>query len=153
MSSLEGAANLHTVGADTAKHYLSQCPTHSLWFEQFSKGCLSRMGQEVRQDMALSVPVIMELLRHLEQDWDSNPEWASSVWLTAACSGVLRSLRWIVRAYDRIWLHQWIPCCLPTLLSRCLVVSKENWVCVTTSLPSLPCQRLGSMSACGLPAS
>jgi hypothetical protein len=71
MSSLIGSTNFHTVGGDSAKHYLSQCPTHSLWFERFSRGCLSRIGQEVRQDMAISVPVIHELLHHLKMDCDA----------------------------------------------------------------------------------
>jgi hypothetical protein len=74
MSSLVGSTNFHTVGGDTAKHYLSQCPAHSLWFKRFSKGCLSCMGQEIRQDTALSTPVILALLRDLEMDWDVCPD-------------------------------------------------------------------------------
>jgi hypothetical protein len=74
MSSLVGSTNFHTVGGDMAKHYLSQCPTHSLWFERLSKGCLSCMGQEIRQDTALSTPVILALLRDLEMDWDVCPD-------------------------------------------------------------------------------
>jgi len=77
MSLLIGSSNFHTVGEDTAKHYLSQCPTHSLWFECFSRGCLSHMGQEVRQDTALSVPVILKLLHHLELDIGLCPDMAA----------------------------------------------------------------------------
>lgn len=69
MSSLARTQDLHTVGGDTPKYSLSQCPTHSLWFEMFTKGCLSRMGQEIHQEMAISVPVIHALLQDLERDW------------------------------------------------------------------------------------
>jgi hypothetical protein len=69
MSSVAGTQDLHTVGGDTLKYSLSKCPTHSLWFERFTKGCLSRMGQEIRQDMAISLPVMHALLHNLEQDW------------------------------------------------------------------------------------
>jgi hypothetical protein len=59
---------LHTVGGDSAKHSLSKCPTHSLWFERFTKGCLSRMGQIVKQDRAISVEVMLALLGALETE-------------------------------------------------------------------------------------
>jgi hypothetical protein len=71
MGSLVGTNQYHTVGGDTAKNSISQCPTHSLWFERFSKGCLSRMGQDIRQDTAISVPVMLALLHDLETDWFS----------------------------------------------------------------------------------
>jgi len=67
MSSLIGYTNYHTGGGDTAKHYLCQCPTHSLWFECFSRGCLSQMGQEV-------ILVILELLHHLEMDLEAEAD-------------------------------------------------------------------------------
>jgi hypothetical protein len=68
-ASLAGTQELHTLGGDTPKYYMSTCVTHSLWFERFSRGCLSRMGQVVRQDMAISVPVIHALLQNLSRDW------------------------------------------------------------------------------------
>ncbi len=69
MGSLEGVSSLHTSSGEIGKQYLSRCPTHSLWFERFTKGCLSRMGQLVKQDMALSVGVILALLQLLDDDW------------------------------------------------------------------------------------
>lgn len=63
-----------TLGRDSAKSFLSTCPTHSLWFERFARGCLKRMGQEVRQDLALSSKVIRELLEILEKEWQTASE-------------------------------------------------------------------------------
>jgi hypothetical protein len=44
-----------TLGRDTAKSFLTTCPTQSSWFERFCNGCLQRMGQEVKQDLAVSI--------------------------------------------------------------------------------------------------
>lgn len=72
MSSVAGTQDSHTVGGNTPKYFLSKCPTHSLWFERFTHGCLSRMGQEIRQDMAISIPVMHALLQDLERDWQNS---------------------------------------------------------------------------------
>jgi len=74
-ASLQGVTDLHTLGGEMAKYSLSRCASHSLWFERFSRGCLSRMGQEVRQDTALSVPVIHALLNQLDHDWTAVHTW------------------------------------------------------------------------------
>ncbi len=39
-----GTEDLHTVRGDSGMQSLPKCPTHSLWFKQFTKGCLSQMG-------------------------------------------------------------------------------------------------------------
>jgi len=67
MSSPLGALSLVTVGGDKGKHFLNTCPTHSSWFESFALGCLRRMGQEVRQDQALALPVLHDRLHTLQQ--------------------------------------------------------------------------------------
>jgi len=74
MSSSEGAMSLRTVGGEKGKHFLNTCPTHSSWFENFALGCLRRMGQEVRQDRAISLPVMHALMRHFEQDWQATTD-------------------------------------------------------------------------------
>jgi hypothetical protein len=71
MSSPIGALSLRTVGGDKGKHFLNTCPTHSSWFENFALGCLRRMGQEVRQDRAISLPVMHALLQLLDREWHS----------------------------------------------------------------------------------
>jgi hypothetical protein len=48
------------------------CPSHSLWFERFAKGCLRRMGQEIRQDLVISIKVMLALLQLLEREWTAD---------------------------------------------------------------------------------
>jgi hypothetical protein len=69
MASSIGVASLRTIGGDKVKHFLNDCPTHSLWFERFTRGCLSRMGQIVRQDMAVSLGLMHAFLTRLDQEW------------------------------------------------------------------------------------
>jgi hypothetical protein len=69
MASPVGVQSLRTVGGDKAKHYLNDCPTHSLWFERFTRGCLSRMGQIVKQDRAVSLELMHALSSLLEEEW------------------------------------------------------------------------------------
>jgi hypothetical protein len=69
MASVMGVASLRAVGGDRAKNFLNQCDTHSTWFEHFAAGCLQRMGQEIRQDRAISLNVMHALLHHLEGEW------------------------------------------------------------------------------------
>lgn len=68
-ASAEGSVIMTSIGKDVAKTHLSTCPTNSQWFEKFTKGCLRRMGQEVRQDLALSGKVMLALLSILEEQW------------------------------------------------------------------------------------
>jgi hypothetical protein len=68
-ASAEGAASMASLGRDVAKTYLTTCPTQSLWFERFAKGCLRRMGQEVHQDLAVTSLIMVELLRILDKEW------------------------------------------------------------------------------------
>lgn len=70
-ASIESAQSSMTLGRDTAKAYLTTCPTQSMWFERFVKGLLRRMGQEVRQDLAVSIPVMLALQDLLEEEWQN----------------------------------------------------------------------------------
>ncbi len=74
MSSVEGAFSLRSVGGDRTKHFLNVCPTHSSWFEQFATGCLRRMGQEVRQDRAISLALMHALMHLFDTEWDSTTD-------------------------------------------------------------------------------
>lgn len=71
MASYEGVTSLRTVGGDKAKHHLTSSPTQSMWFERFSQGCLRRMGQDVRQDWAIPLPVVTALMEACDVDWAS----------------------------------------------------------------------------------
>jgi hypothetical protein len=74
MASREGVHCLHTVGGDKAKYQLTYSPTQSQWFERFSQGCVRRMGQEVRQDWAIPLPVMHGMMELLEDEWSKATE-------------------------------------------------------------------------------
>jgi hypothetical protein len=58
---------------DTRKLTVTKCPTYSLWFEKFMRGCHKRMGEIVRPDRALSVNILLIMLSLLESDWANLP--------------------------------------------------------------------------------
>jgi len=70
LASLTGTASLRSMGGDKAKQFFTNYPTQSQWFEKFSKGCLSRMGQVVKQDMAVSLELMHALVEMLEKEWE-----------------------------------------------------------------------------------
>jgi hypothetical protein len=74
MSSSVGSTSLRTVGGDKGKHFLNTCRTHSSWFENFATGCLCRMGQEIRQDRAISLLLMHALLTLFDQEWRSTTD-------------------------------------------------------------------------------
>jgi hypothetical protein len=69
MVSLAGTGSLRTVGGDRAKYFLTDSPTQSLFFKRFSRGCLCRMGQVIRQDWAIPLTMMHALLEVLQSDW------------------------------------------------------------------------------------
>ena len=78
-ASVVGASAMSTLGRDTAKSFLTTCPTQSLWFERFSKGCLYRMGEEVKQDLAISIEVMHCLMKLFNDEWMKTPmSWDKS---------------------------------------------------------------------------
>lgn len=68
LASAAGVVKAATMGRDTAKAFLTQCPTQSLWFEKFCLGCVKRMGQVVKQDLAISVELLLALVSDLERE-------------------------------------------------------------------------------------
>jgi hypothetical protein len=48
---------------------LSKCSTNSVLFTKFIKGCEKRMGRFIRQDAALSVPILLAVLDNLEKEF------------------------------------------------------------------------------------
>ena len=54
---------------DTIKTYVTECPTHSFWFERFMKGVHSRMGDDHRPDAAISVNVMHALMNKVDLDF------------------------------------------------------------------------------------
>ena len=51
------------------KTYVTSCPTYGLWFERFMLGMHKRMGDEVRQDQAITLNVIHKLVEVLKQNY------------------------------------------------------------------------------------
>ena len=54
---------------DIRKTYVTSCPAYSLWFERFMIGMHKRMGDEVRQDKAITLEVIHKLMEGLEEEF------------------------------------------------------------------------------------
>jgi hypothetical protein len=52
------------------KLYETTCSTYGYWFERFILGCHKRMGDVVLSDYALSKELYLELMNHLEEDWE-----------------------------------------------------------------------------------
>lgn len=76
MASRQGTQDMRTSGGDRVKYYLTHSPTQSLWFERFSQGCLRRMGQDVRQDWAITLPSMQALIKSFEKEWEGSISWA-----------------------------------------------------------------------------
>jgi hypothetical protein len=55
--------------SDTRRSLLSSNPTDSDWFDCFMKGFEARIGQRTKQDMAISIGVILEMQRANEEQW------------------------------------------------------------------------------------
>jgi hypothetical protein len=51
---------------------LTRCCTNSALFTMFIKGCEKRMGRIIKQDMALSVDILLAVLRSLEITWNES---------------------------------------------------------------------------------
>jgi hypothetical protein len=70
--------------------------THCEFFERFVRGAHKRMGDIVKPDMALSLPILHEIMRLIEADWsnsenDSDREalaLEASFYLIAFCAGL-----------------------------------------------------------------
>ena len=52
----------------------SKAPVESEWFTRFMKGVGNRLGQRTRQDAAISIEVMTELMRRFEDDYGLCPE-------------------------------------------------------------------------------
>lgn len=68
LASALGVIEAATMGKATAKAFLTKCPTQSLWFEKFCLGCVKRMGQIVRQDLAISVELLLAVVFDLQRE-------------------------------------------------------------------------------------
>jgi hypothetical protein len=56
---------------EASKLHATQCPTDGPWFGRFSLGMEKRLGRQIKQDMAISIKVMIEIQKLLEHDWIS----------------------------------------------------------------------------------
>lgn len=67
-ASVEGQGAM-TMAKDTMKLMVTTCPTYGDYFERFMRGMHKRMGDIVRPDRALSIPIMLELIQLVDSDW------------------------------------------------------------------------------------
>lgn len=58
---------------DTRKMVVTECPTYDSWFEKAMKGMHKRMGDDVRPDRALSLDILLAIMRIVARDWEAAP--------------------------------------------------------------------------------
>jgi hypothetical protein len=51
---------------------LTRCTTNSVLFTKFIKGCEKRMGRNIKQDVALSVDILLQVLKQLQDELQSS---------------------------------------------------------------------------------
>jgi hypothetical protein len=56
---------------DMRKLVVTKCPTYGEFFERFVRGLHKRMGEIVSPDRVLSLEILLEIFRSLEQEWRS----------------------------------------------------------------------------------
>ena len=52
--------------------HLAQCPSNSVWFSRWSRGCETRMGYIIKQDKALSIHILKALISHWVTEIESS---------------------------------------------------------------------------------
>ena len=53
--------------------HLANCPSNSIWFSRWSRGCETRMGYIIKQDKALSLPILQALIKRWIEDIELAP--------------------------------------------------------------------------------
>mmetsp|Transcript_15422 Transcript_15422/g.21975 ORF Transcript_15422/g.21975 Transcript_15422/m.21975 type:complete len:108 (+) Transcript_15422:3941-4264(+) len=80
---------------DARKMTVTQCKTHGEFFERFVRGAHKRMGDIVKPDRTLSLPILHVIMDILEQEWELADEEGhcsialeASFYLIAFCGGL-----------------------------------------------------------------
>lgn len=68
------AKGMEGVGFKEGGHMfgLTWCTTNSVLFTKFIKGCEKRMGKNIKQDVALSVDILLQVLKQLQDELQSS---------------------------------------------------------------------------------
>ena len=100
---------------DTKKLHATQCPTDGPWFGRFCLGMEKRMGRQIKQDLGLSIEVMLELQRLLERDWRNSNDVeerrqvciASVLFIVAFCWGLRGEELLLIAlgATRQVWPH------------------------------------------------
>ena len=83
MVSAENSDIATSSGRIGGKAFYTKCPTQSFWFQKFNLGCLKRMGQVVKQDLAITVEVLMHMLEVIKSDIQKVEGWNKSMLIMA----------------------------------------------------------------------
>jgi hypothetical protein len=70
---------------DGKKMFDSACPTDSFWYARFSRGLHERVGDLVIQDLAISKSVMQELMKIIEEKFQSDPQDERNIELGYFC--------------------------------------------------------------------
>jgi len=68
-ASVEGVGLESVMARDRTKLFHTSCPTAGDWYERFLLGMHKRMGDKVKQDEAISMPVMLKLMSLFERDY------------------------------------------------------------------------------------
>ena len=86
MASQEAAnAGIVIAHGSQSTGYATSCPTNSLWFSKWSRGCEKRMGYILNQDKAISISLLLALIESF-RDEISKAEKGS--WIRHECAWV-----------------------------------------------------------------
>lgn len=69
-ASAVGYGGSMVMAKDTRKLMVTECPTFGDWYERFVRGCHKRMGDIVKPDRALSLPILAKMMMLVEFDWE-----------------------------------------------------------------------------------
>ena len=82
-ASAGGRPQLVSLAKDKNKSYYTKCEAYTPWNEKFRKGCVKRMGQESRQDLALPIAAFVVLLELLEKRKLNAVKFSEEAFITA----------------------------------------------------------------------
>lgn len=93
-ASARGQAEM-VMAKDTKKMSVTKCKTHGEFFERFVRGAHRRMGDIVKPDRALSLPILHVIMDMLSQEWEladveeqESVALEASFYLIAFCGGL-----------------------------------------------------------------
>ena len=152
-ASLKGSEG-SVISRDTAKLFVTTCPTHGDWSERFSKGMHERMGDKVKQDLGITIEQMHALMERYEHRWieagnsrvlQQRTIFPALFSILAFCCGLrgeevpLVHLDGILRHWDEAMNHPTHPHVVVALLGRFKTEVSEKY----HLMPLVPVTRTG----------